>query len=68
MDIISEQYLIDKEGKRKAVLVPISVWENILKVLEQFDEIREYDEAKRDSSEIIPFEQAIFEIKQGTVD
>ena len=67
MDLISEQYLVDKEGKRKAVLVPISVWENILKVLEQFDEVREYDEAKRDSSEIIPFEQAISEIETGIV-
>jgi len=31
MDIICEEYLIDKGGKRKAVLVPISVWENIFK-------------------------------------
>ena len=62
------EYLVDKEGNRKAVVVPISEWEQILDALEEFDDIRAYDDAKRDPSEPIPFEQAVSEIDKGLAD
>lgn len=59
------QYLVDKDGNRKAVVVPISYWEQIVEALEELDDIRAYDAAKRETSEAIPFEQAVSEIDKG---
>lgn len=63
-----EQYLVDEEGNRKAVVVPIASWQQILEALDELDDIRAYDEAKREPSDPIPFEQAILEIKKGMCD
>jgi len=63
-----EQYLVDEEGNRKAVVVPISSWEQILEALDELDDIRAYDEAKREPSNPVPFEQALSEIKQRMSD
>jgi hypothetical protein len=65
---LHEQYLVDEEGNRKAVLVPISEWKQPLELLEELDDIRAYDEAKSLPSEPIPFEQAVSEIRQGKAD
>jgi hypothetical protein len=61
-------YLVDEEGNRKAVVVPISDWEQIVDALEELEDIRAYDDAKEDSTETIPFEQAISEINKGISD
>jgi hypothetical protein len=58
-----EQYLVDEEGNRKAVLVPISSWQEILEALDELEDIRVYDEAKRRRSDQTPFEQNISEIR-----
>lgn len=60
-----QEYLVDEQGKRKAVVVPISVWEQIVEALEELDAIRAYYEAKQEPSEIIGFEQAVSEINEG---
>jgi hypothetical protein len=64
----SEQYLVDEEGNRKAVLVPISAWQQILEALEELDDIRAYDEAKQEPSEIVPFEEAVSDMSKGMAD
>lgn len=61
-----EQYLVDEQGNRKAVVVPISAWEEIVESLDELDDIRAYDEAKREPSDSIPFEDAVAEIGKGT--
>jgi hypothetical protein len=63
-----EQYLVDEEGNRKAVVVPISSWQQILEALDELDDIRAYDEAKREHSDPIPFGQAISEIRERMSD
>ena len=65
MIAIHEDYLVDENGKKKAVVVPVSEWEQILEALEELDEIRAYDEAKSHPSEPISFEQAVREIRKG---
>lgn len=59
-----EQYLVDDEGNRSAVVVPISEWKQILELLEELNDIRAYDEAKSRPSEPIPFQQAVSEIRE----
>ena len=62
---IHENYVIDVEGNKKAVMVPISEWQKILEALEELDDIRAYDQAKSKPSNPIPFEKAIEEIQKG---
>ena len=61
-----EEYVLDDNGDRKAVVVPLPEWEKILEDLEELDEIRAYDEAKARPSEPVLFEQAVAEIERGT--
>jgi len=57
-----EEYGLDDQGNRKAVVVPISEWRQLLELLEELDDIRAYDAAKGQPSEAIPFEEAVSEI------
>ena len=54
-----EEFIVDGDGKRKAVIVPWEEWQELLEALEELDDIRAYDEAKRQLSDPIPFEQAV---------
>ena len=67
MKPLHEEYLIDGNGQKKAVLLPIAEWNEIVEALEELDDIRAYDTAKRQPSDSIPLEQAILEIDQGKV-
>jgi PHD/YefM family antitoxin component YafN of YafNO toxin-antitoxin module len=65
MQTIHREYVIDGNGNKKAVLVPLSEWELILEALEELDDIQAYDEAKPQASDPIPFDQAVDELKRG---
>lgn len=58
------EYVIDGNHNKKSVLLPIDEWEEIVLALEELDDIQAYDLAKNISDEIIPFDQAINEIKK----
>jgi PHD/YefM family antitoxin component YafN of YafNO toxin-antitoxin module len=42
-----EQYVIDQEGNRTAVLLDVKYYERLVAALEEVESIRAYDEAKR---------------------
>ncbi|MGR3310551.1 MAG: hypothetical protein ACUZ77_07210 [Candidatus Brocadiales bacterium] len=63
MQKIHEEYLTDESGNKKAVVVPISEWQQIKEDLEELDDIRAYDKAKSKPSEPVPFDKAIKEIR-----
>jgi PHD/YefM family antitoxin component YafN of YafNO toxin-antitoxin module len=67
MNSFHEQYVVDEHGNRSAVLLPLADWQRVLEDLEELDDAREYDEAKRRPSEPVVFEQAVQEIRQGVV-
>ena len=51
------QFLTDENGKKTAVLISIKEYEKILSDLEELEDIRLYDDAKRnDTGERISFE------------
>lgn len=68
MITVHEEYLVDEAGKRKAIVLPLAVWQQIKEDLEELDDIRAFDEAKAQPSESVPFEQAMREIKKGKID
>ncbi len=61
---IHPQYVVDENQRPQAVLLPMSEWERILEELEEFDDIRAYDEAMAGPQEAIAFEQAVREIQE----
>ena len=63
---VHEEYLVDQEGRRKAVVLPVNEWEQILGALEELEDIRTYDVVKSGRSERVPFEQAV-QARRGTV-
>ena len=65
MVLVHPEYVIDAHQKRKAVLLPVLEWEQIVDELEALDDIRAYDHAKASSHEKLPFEQAVQEIRLG---
>jgi hypothetical protein len=62
------EYVVDEAENRKAVLIPISEWHQLIELLEELDDIRAYDDAKKDPSKPIPFEQAVAQIREGLSD
>ena len=66
-NIYHPEYLVDEKNHKKAVLLPMKVWEKILAALEELDDITEYDKIKARPSEPIPFEHAVKEIKNNSI-
>lgn len=56
------EYVVDDQGKRKAVVLPVEEWKQIIDELEELEDIRLYDEAKQEAGRAVSFEQAIKEI------
>ncbi len=65
------RYIVDENGKRVSVVLPIEEYERLIEALEDLEDIRLYDEAKaaqeRGESEVVPLEQAMQEIREGKV-
>ena len=63
--MIQEKYIIDKNGRKIAVQVPIKTYEKLVADSEELDEIKEYRKAKVHKGHAIPFEQAFREIEDA---
>lgn len=47
------QYIIDEQGKRVSVVLPIQQWQQLLDDLDELEDIRLYDEVKARSEPTI---------------
>ena len=63
MQRMRERYLVDDEGKRIAVVLPIEEYERLLEELEELEDARAFDEAMASGDEEIPLEQVIAEFE-----
>ncbi len=59
MDSISEQFIVNRQGKKISVLIPFKEDQKILSDLEELEEIRAFDFAKNKSEKLIPFNEAM---------
>ena len=64
MPTVNEGYVVDEDGARVGVILPIEDYRKLLEELEELESIRAYDAAKSSGDEVIPFEQAVREIEQ----
>ena len=56
MKDIHPQYVVDENADRKAVMPSIDDWEKVVEALEELENIRAYDEAKRGHQDTVAFE------------
>ncbi len=65
------RYIVDENGKRTGVILPVEEYERLLEALEDLEDTRLYDEARaaleRGESEVVPLDQAMREIREGKV-
>jgi len=64
MVTVHPEYVVDEQQHRKAVLLPMAEWAQVVDELEELDDIRAYDAAKKQAPDKLPFEQAVREIQQ----
>ncbi len=59
------EYLVDGQNRKKAVVLPFSEWKALMEELDELDDIRAYDQAKENPSEVIPLDDCIRELQSG---
>ena len=62
MFALHEKYIVDDTGKKTAVILPFGEWKKIREILEEYDELQAYDEAKKKPSEPILLHQALCQL------
>lgn len=66
-----KQFLINENGERTAIVLPIGEYEDLLELAEDAEALREADEALgelgRGEDEVVPIQQALREIQEGGV-
>lgn len=62
MKAMALDYLVNDSGKRTAAVVPMRAWRKALDAMEELEDIRAYDRAKRRKSDPLPLEQALGQI------
>jgi len=53
------QYITDEEGKKLSVVLPMGEFEQIIEELDELEDIRLYDEAKKDSEPYLSFDEYV---------
>jgi hypothetical protein len=61
---IHQDYLIDEKGRKKAVVLSYTAWKKIKDDLEELEDIRAYDKAKKLPSEPVSFDVAVKKIRK----
>jgi len=65
---INPQFVKDEKGREVGVFLTKTEFDKLLEELEDYEDIKAYDRAKsRRNEELIPYEQAIDEIKRSGV-
>jgi PHD/YefM family antitoxin component YafN of YafNO toxin-antitoxin module len=69
MDRLPERYLVDENGNRIAVVLPVKEYEQLLEALEELEDIRAFDEAIASGDEHVPLDEVVakFESLQTTI-
>jgi len=62
------QFLVDAEGKKKAVVLDLAIWEELLTLLEDLDDAEEIRRLREAREEAIPWDQAKAELRAEGID
>ena len=64
MPTVNEGYVVDENGNRVGVILPMEDYQRLMEELEELESVRAYDAAKRSGDQAVPFDQAVREIEQ----
>jgi PHD/YefM family antitoxin component YafN of YafNO toxin-antitoxin module len=63
---VEARYIVDANGKRVSVILPVEEYERLIEALEELEDIRAYDEAKAElehgEDKLVPWEKVKREI------
>ena len=59
---IKEQFIVDSSGNKTAVIIDYLEYQQILDMLEEFEDIKVFDKIKSENEELIPFDLAMEQI------
>lgn len=63
--ITNQQILKDTDGNNIGVFIPMSDYEAIIEMLEDAEDIRDFEKAKTKNEAVIPLREAIDQRKKG---
>jgi hypothetical protein len=63
MLILHEKFIVDEKGKKTAAVLPYAEWKKVAAILEEYEDICAYDNAKARTSNPISFEKAVKKLK-----
>ena len=62
----SVQFVVDADGHKSAVLVTLDLWEQILTLLEELEDVEEIRRAREEDEETIPWERVKADLDLGS--
>ena len=62
------QFLVDTEGKTKAVVLDYAVWEELRELLEDLEDAEEIDSLRKSGEEVVSWEQAKAKLRAEGID
>jgi hypothetical protein len=62
------QFLVDANGKKKAVVFDLALWEELLALLEDLEDAEEIGRLREAKEEAIPWAQAKAELRVAGID
>lgn len=62
------QFVVDNAGNRKAVQLDLSVWEELIRILEDLDDLADIEQARQETDTLIPWEQVAANYKSAHPD
>jgi len=63
MITVNPNYITDNAGKKISVVLTINEFKELMEELEEMDDIKLYDEAKKSNEPSIPIDEAFIEIE-----
>ena len=64
MNTVPTQFITDAKGNRVSVILPVEVYNQMLEILDELDDVQLYDQAKNQPSDPIPAEDAFLIIEK----
>jgi hypothetical protein len=59
LTLVKPQYITNDQGEKLSVILPIDEYERMLSELEDIDDVRLFDEAKKDNTPSMPFDEYV---------
>jgi PHD/YefM family antitoxin component YafN of YafNO toxin-antitoxin module len=57
--LVKPQYITNEDGERVSVIIPVSEYEQIIQELENIEDVRLFDEAKKSKEPSMPFDEYV---------